>query len=141
MVGPNSREFGFAGDISIADEGRYGCFSFDFHGGSFGCDSRQADCVFTISGYKYNKASIDVLEQVAAKTITIPACPQLVDCPLTSVTVDGFENLDLVRTRLTVGGLPKIWWVDDVRLGWSDASCVAGICRRNAKIPKGPWGN
>ena len=82
-----------------------------------------------------------ILDQVAAQTITIPACPQLVECPLTSVSVEGFTNLDIIRTRLTVGGVHKIWWVDDVRLGWSDDSCKAGICRKNAKIPKGPWGN
>lgn len=131
--GPNSREYGWSGDIGNADQGRIGCFSFNFYGVSLGCDSRAADCVFTFTGFRYNRATT-LFETVTTQNIIVPACPQLMDCPLTVTTFGHkFENLDQIRANVSVAGLPKIWWVDDVRLGWFDNSCTTGRCRQNTR--------
>jgi hypothetical protein len=132
--GPNSKENGWSGDLGNGDHGVTGCFSYNFYGASFGCDSTGPGCLFTFSGFRYDRAT-KLTNQVATQTISIAACPELADCPLTSITVDNtFQNLDLVRMNASVFGLPKVWWVDDVRLGWFDNSCEKGICRQNTRI-------
>jgi hypothetical protein len=132
--GPNAREFGWSGDIGNGDHGLTGCFSFNMYGASFGCDSRGPDCIFTFSGFRYDRAT-KLTNQVTTQSITVPACPKLNECPLTPVVLDNtFQNMDAVRMNVTVAGLPKIWWVDDVRLGWFNNSCATGLCRQTTKI-------
>ncbi|KAI6711837.1 hypothetical protein JHW43_005642 [Diplocarpon mali] len=134
--GPNSRQGGFSGEIGNADHGATGCFSFNFYGASFGCDSNGPDCDFTFTGLKYDRESGET-NPVTTQQLSVAACPDLksLDCLLTSVTLDvTFQNLDSVRLNVTVQGEPKIWWVDDIRLGWFDNTCEQGICRDLARI-------
>lgn len=133
---PNSRESGWSGDIANGDHGRTDCFNFNVYGASFGCDSAGPDCLFTFTGYRYEQGSM-ITSQVTKQTITVAACPNPSDltCTLTSVTLDNtFQNLDIIRINVTVNGLPKLWWMDDVRLGWFDNSCTKGLCRQNTRI-------
>ncbi|PBP16326.1 hypothetical protein BUE80_DR012972 [Diplocarpon rosae] len=134
--GPNSRQGGFSGEIGNADHGASGCFSFNFYGASFGCDSSGPDCHFTFTGFKYDRSSGET-SPVTTQQLSVTACPDLksLDCILTSVTLDAtFEDLDSVRVNVTVQGEPKIWWVDDIRLGWFDNTCEQGLCRDIAHI-------
>ena len=132
--GPNSREYGWSGDIGNADQGLTGYFSFNMYGASLGCDSRVDACIFTLSGFRYDRTT-KANNQVTSQKLVVPACSALKDCALTTVTLDGtFNNLDAVRMNVTVGGLPKLWWVDDVRLGWYNNTCSVGRCRQNSKI-------
>lgn len=132
--GPNSREFGWSGDIGNADQGRTGCFSYNMYGASLGCETREAPCVFTFTGFRYDRTT-KLTNPVTTQTLTVSACPELENCPLTSVNLDSsFENLDAVRMSLKVGGLPRLWWMDDVRLGWFDNTCSVGICRQTTRV-------
>jgi hypothetical protein len=44
MSGPNTREYGYSGDIGNGDHGLTGCFGFNLYGASLGCDSRGPPC-------------------------------------------------------------------------------------------------
>ncbi|RDL33898.1 uncharacterized protein BP5553_08266 [Venustampulla echinocandica] len=132
-TGPSSKAGGFSGDIAVADHGSTGCFSFDFYGASLGCDSRGPDCRFNITGYSSQGET-----KVAEQHLSISACPALVNCTLERASLDEpFRELTEIHIQLTVAGQPKIWWMDDLRMSWSDVSCEAATCRANTHIPHG----
>lgn len=88
QAGPNTKEFGFSGDIGNGDHGLTGCFRFNFYGASFGCDSRGPDCEFTFTGFRYDRDTMQT-NQVAQKGYSIPACPALQDCSLAPIKFTG----------------------------------------------------
>ncbi|KAE8444646.1 hypothetical protein EG329_014394 [Mollisiaceae sp. DMI_Dod_QoI] len=132
--GPNSAEFGWSGDIGNADHGVLGCFSFNVYGASFGCDSDGPDCVFSFTGFRYDPAT-HLTNPVVTDTHTIQACPTIAHCQLIPIALDSaFQDLDKIRINVTVAGEPKLWWMDDLRLGWTDNSCSQGLCRQGSHI-------
>lgn len=134
LAGPNTDEFGYSGQISDGDHALTGCFSFNMYGAEFGCDSKGPDCDFTFSGYQYNiDTGMETL--VALEDVSIPACPPLANCVLTPIALtNNFQNLTNVRINATVASVPKVWWMDDLHLGWYDNSCKTSLCRQNAHI-------
>ncbi|EDN95234.1 hypothetical protein SS1G_11110 [Sclerotinia sclerotiorum 1980 UF-70] len=133
-TGPNAADQGFSGQIGSGDEGFTGCFTFNLYGASLGCDSRDAACGFTFTGYSYDVASKKT-SKVAQQVINVPACPELSNCVLTSVELDSsFRDLTYFLMNVTVAGEPKLWWTDDLRLGWFDNSCSMGFCRQKTHL-------
>ena len=133
--GPNSAQEGYSGDIGDGDHDRTGCFRFNFYGAALGCDSKGPSCVFTFTGLRHD-ATTGEDNTVVSEIMAIDACPQLVDCKLRAIKLDGFTNLSAIRMQLTVGGEPKIWWMDDVKMGWYDNSCGKGMCRTTTHLHK-----
>ncbi|RKF77137.1 hypothetical protein GcC1_066001 [Golovinomyces cichoracearum] len=120
--------------IGNSDHGLTGCFNFIALGASFGCDSTGPDCDFSFSGFRYNKNS-RLASEVANQRQSIRSCPSLKECTLTSISfASSFENLDFLRINLTVAGEPKIWWMDDLSLAWSNKTCAACQCRLRTHI-------
>ncbi|TQS36207.1 hypothetical protein Golomagni_03348 [Golovinomyces magnicellulatus] len=120
--------------IGNSDHGLTGCFNFIALGASFGCDSTGPDCDFSFSGFRYNKNS-RLASEVANQRQSIRSCPSLKECTLTSISfATTFENLDFFRINLTVAGEPKIWWMDDLSLAWSNKTCAACQCRLRTHI-------
>lgn len=134
QAAPNTKEFGYSGEFADGDGGLTGCFAFNFYGASLGCDSKGPDCKFSVTGLRREGATNE-LTQVASQIVDIAACPPLRDCKLSPVTLnDSFRNLTAVRMNVSVANQPKIWWMDDVRLGWFDNSCEKGLCRQTSKV-------
>ncbi|KAF5876425.1 uncharacterized protein Bfra_002829 [Botrytis fragariae] len=134
QTGPNSADHGFSGQIGSGDEGLTGCFNFNLYGASLGCDSTGPTCDFTFTGYKYDVVSKKT-SQVMQQVVNVPACPELSSCVLTTVDLEpSFMDLTYFFMNVTVAGKPKLWWMDDLRLGWSDNSCAMGFCRQNAHV-------
>lgn len=134
MAGPNTAEYGYSGDIGNGDHGLTGCFGFNMYGASFGCDSRGPPCVFSFTGFRLDKSTGNTTA-ITSQTISIPACPALANCTLTPITLNNsFKDLDSIRINVTVANEPKIWWMDDLRLGWYDNSCKTGLCRISTPI-------
>ncbi|KAE9369164.1 hypothetical protein N431DRAFT_345555 [Stipitochalara longipes BDJ] len=134
MAGPNTLEYGYSGDIGNGDHGLTGCFGFNMYGATFGCDSNGPPCVFSFTGFRYNKV-IGNTTAITSQSISIPACPTLANCTLIPITLDNtFRDLDSVRINVTVASAPKIWWMDNLRLGWFDNSCKTGLCRISTPI-------
>jgi hypothetical protein len=133
QAGPDTTEEGYTGQISNGDGDQTGCFRFNMYGASMGCDSTGPGCQFSFAGYNLDSAGNEVL--VATQTIVVPACPALKNCQLSIVDLDNqFINLALIRINATVASQPKIWWMDDLRLGWYNNSCATGICRQTAHL-------
>jgi hypothetical protein len=134
QAGPNTKESGYSGDIGNGDHGLTGCFGFNFYGAVLGCDSLGPDCVFTFTGFRYDRDTTET-SPVAQHVYSIPACSALQECILSSVTfTNEFTNLDFIRINVTVASQPKIWWMDDLQLGWYNNSCSVGMCRLNSHI-------
>lgn len=134
--GPNAADSGFAGDIANGDHGLTGCFQFNFYGASVGCDSTGPDCVFKFTGLRYDPATGNNTE-VARHIHKVAACPGLDNCSLVPIDlVDTFKDLTVLRVSVTVANQPKIWFMDDLRMGWFDNSCEKGVCRQDSHIRK-----
>ncbi|KAG4441931.1 hypothetical protein IFR05_002615 [Cadophora sp. M221] len=132
---PNA-DSGTTGYMRNADHGLTSCFSFNLYGASFGCDSQGPDCDFTFTGYRYDAATQST-KSVANQQLAISACPtpKSLNCILTPMTLDStFKNLDQITINATVQGVPKMWWMDDLRLGWFDNTCEKGMCRAKAPV-------
>ncbi|KAL3419728.1 hypothetical protein PVAG01_08226 [Phlyctema vagabunda] len=132
LNGTGFRGLGSSGGISDGDHGLTGCFDFNFYGASLGCDSRGSDCDFTFSGYRLANEN---LVEVASHHDVIPACKTASQCELSPIQVDNtFQNLDSIRINVTVAGVPKVWWMDDLKLGWFNNTCEMGLCRQNTRL-------
>lgn len=111
------------------------CFRFDFFGASLGCDAQGKEkwCEFEISGYRYNETSKSEESVAWSETKFVPACPTFSEggYELTRVDLDGYTDLSSVLIRLRVGNELRAWWGDDIKIGWTDNSCIAAACRRN----------
>jgi len=130
-AGPDANELGYSGEVGSGENELLGCFNFNAYGASMGCDSEGPDCNFAFTGVRYSSGS-EIEEVVTSQSISIPACPSLSYCTLVPVTLNSdFENLTGLLINVTVAGEPKIWWMDDLRLGWFDNSCSAGLCRQS----------
>lgn len=118
------------GEFGAGPRARNSAYWVDAYGASMGCDNRgPEDCIVTFSGFAYLKATDEEVIQVSAST-TIPPCPELRDCPLLPVQLgDNFTGLSGLRIVARVGDKPVIWFMDDVQLGWSNNTCVAGLER------------
>lgn len=53
-------------------------------------------------------------------------------CPLTPVELEGHTNITSVLINGRVGLDLRVWWADDLRLGWPDNSYKASRCRANS---------
>jgi hypothetical protein len=70
-------------------------------------------------------------DTITTQTMSTAACPGLSNCDLVPVFLDNtFANLTELRINVTVAGIEKIWWLDDLNLSWFDDSCDAGLCRQ-----------
>ncbi|PMD42827.1 hypothetical protein L207DRAFT_457357 [Hyaloscypha variabilis F] len=134
MAGPNTLEYGYSGDIGNGDHGVTGCFGFNMYGATFGCDSNGPPCEFSFTGFRYNNTTGNTTA-VTSQRVNIKACPTLSNCTLIPISLDNtFRDLDSVRINVTVASAPKIWWMDNLRLGWFDNSCKNGLCRISTPI-------
>jgi collagen type III alpha len=116
--------------IGVGEEAERACSRFNFYGANLGCDSRSAlqDCEYTFSGYRYNYTKQS--ESLAmSRRVWVPPCPRMANCTLTTIQIDGFDDLSSILITLKVDGHDQSWWADDLKLGWTDNSCDATICR------------
>lgn len=95
-----------------------------------GCnDGGPAECAIKILGYTYSSAT-DNPDPSFTQTVTLPPCPGLVNCTLTQVNfADEFRSLTGLEIIATIGGTPVTWFMDDLRLSWSNDTCAAGLRR------------
>jgi hypothetical protein len=132
--GSNTAREGFAGQISDGDHGLTGCFTFNIYGATFGCNSTGLPCDFTFTGLHYEVAT-GAVTSITSQSVTIPACPGLLNCRLEPVVLDHtFVDLSAVQIKAAAGGVPLGWWMDDLQLGWFNNSCSTGLCRESAHI-------
>ena len=99
-----------------------------------GCDnSGPGDCKIIFYGYTYDAE--DGGEVLHAEQITsLPPCPGFKDCTLTPVILnDSFTGLSGLRIRAVAGEIPRIFFLDDFQLSWTNSSCAAGVKRGSGR--------
>lgn len=121
-----------AGKISVGSKMSERCWRFNFHDVNLGCDSTGPDCVFNVTGARFDQDSGSE-QQVISETVHVQACPLLQDCDLARVSFGGFDELTSILITLKVDGQAKTWWADDFRLGWSNNTCDAAVCRSKVR--------
>ena len=156
MVSRGSTPFGTSGsgqivryDASLGAVGQIGvgplrensCFRFNFKGMRLGCNSKDHDCVFHITGLVWNGTEETPR---STRTLVVGACAQAPECSLSRQTLDlaaasEFVNLTAVNISMTVGGKEREWWGDDVQLSWTDNECATAECR--AQVPNTSGGS
>lgn len=128
LVDPNSA-LGYTGALGNGENALLGCFNFKATSMSLGCDSLGPDCDWQFTGLRFNNVT-KATDTITTQTMSTAACPTLSNCDLVPVFLDStFTNLTELRINVTVAGVDKIWWLDDLHLSWFDDSCDAGLCR------------
>lgn len=90
------------------------CFRFDFRSARVGCDSNSSDCVFNITGLRWDEAA-QIEIPTKSEFFTVPACHDADGCELGSI--------------LEANSKSTLWWADDIDFSWTDISCSAAVCR------------
>lgn len=119
-----------AGEIGAGNRASNSAFWFNAYGAYLGCDNEGPDeCVMQISGYTWQK---DGEEELLAyqQNVTLPPCPDYKDCKLTPITFAGsMKGLSGIRFQAFVNGDQRMWYIDDLALGWYNNTCSAGLLR------------
>ncbi|KAG5982390.1 hypothetical protein E4U55_001984 [Claviceps digitariae] len=123
-------------EIGVGPNSPNPCFRFNLYGANLGCAARAAEqwCEFHISAYTYNQGAANEMSIAWSEVKHVPACPTFPNapCPLTPVTLDGYQNITSVLIEVRVGTDLRTWWADDFSFGWTDNSCAAAQCREGA---------
>ncbi|KAK5725681.1 hypothetical protein LTR15_003871 [Elasticomyces elasticus] len=106
-------------------------FWFDAFSAMMGCDNAGPDpCTIVFTGYTYSAAAKDEIATYT-QNATIAPCPALNNCPLQPVSFPtSFRSLSGVRMQAFVGNEERMFFLDDMELGWSNNTCQAGLTRQ-----------
>lgn len=111
------------------------------YGAWLGCDnSGPAPCVFNVTGYTWDAAA---QQEVPAYNTeyNLPGCPSFKDCQLQHVSFPpSFVNLTGIQIQASVDGQQRMFFMDDLALGWSNNTCAAGLQRESAPGQQGGAG-
>ena len=125
-------------EVGVGPNARHPCFRFNFYGANLGCQAEASEqwCEFDISGYSLAEGS--PFEQSISWTETkrVPACANFPNsnCILTPIEFEGYTSITSILITLRVGLDSRVWWGDDFRMGWTDNSCAAAMCRANPDV-------
>lgn len=119
-----SRDAGLVmnGEIGAGSRSSDTAYWIDAHSAWLGCsDGGSTDCSITINGFR-NESS----EAAITQTITQQPCPGLKNCSLTFVEMNGsFLGLSGLQIVAAIAGKPVDYYIDDLKLEWSDNTCTA----------------
>ncbi|KAK5733813.1 hypothetical protein LTR17_009365 [Elasticomyces elasticus] len=106
-------------------------FWFDAFSAMMGCDNAGPDpCTIIFTGYTYSAAAKDEIATYT-QNATIAPCPAMDNCPLQPVSFPtSFRSLSGVRMQAFVGNEERMFFLDDMALGWSNNTCQAGMTRQ-----------
>ncbi|RMY29184.1 hypothetical protein D0866_08879, partial [Hortaea werneckii] len=107
-------------------------FWFDAYSAFFGCDSPDG-CTMVFTGYTYSADAKDEVPSYS-QNATIPACPTLTSgnasCQLQRVDFpSAFRGLSGLRMQAFSGNEERMFFLDDLALGWTNNDCEAGMAR------------
>ncbi|KAF4554618.1 Hypothetical protein D9617_4g003730 [Elsinoe fawcettii] len=129
------------GELGAGRRASNQAYWFNAYSAYLGCDNTDSlGCMYEISGYVYD--SLFRAEILAYQSnVTVPACPALENCLLTFVDFPlDMRGLSGFQIRAFVGEEQRIWFMDELALGWWDNSCEAGQIRaRSRKRSTNAW--
>lgn len=113
------------------DNGGNPSFWFDPVSAAVGCDSPSSDCTLEATAWAWN-SSIQDESPLHQHNYTLPPC-QGEDCKLKQIDFpDNFANLTGVQFRAIADSKPRMFFVDNLNMRWSNNSCAAGQQRDTA---------
>jgi hypothetical protein len=105
-------------------------FWFNARGAWLGCDNDGPEpCVFNITGWTWNS---QLTNEVATYNtlVEIPPCPAFENCQLQHVDFpESFRGLSGIQIQAFANNKPRMFFMDDLELSWSDNTCAAGMQR------------
>ncbi len=124
--------------IGLASQKSIPSFRFNLWGVNVGVDSQPGEqyCEFIVSGYRFD-ATLGFEVRAMSQTKWIPTCGGTHACRLVQQDLSGFENLTSFLVSVKCSGQPRSFWMDDLRVGWTDNSCQAALTRQNTPERKG----
>ncbi|RMY95720.1 hypothetical protein D0861_00583 [Hortaea werneckii] len=107
-------------------------FWFNAYSAFFGCDSPDG-CTMVFTGYTYSADAKDEVPSYS-QNATIPACPTLnsgnASCQLQRVDFPtAFRGMSGLRMQAFSGNEERMFFLDDLALGWASNTCEAGMAR------------
>ncbi|GAB1725665.1 hypothetical protein NU195Hw_g4824t1 [Hortaea werneckii] len=107
-------------------------FWFNAYSAFFGCDSPDG-CTMVFTGYTYSADAKDEVPSYS-QNATIPGCPTLTSgnasCQLQRVDFpNAFRGLSGLRMQAFSGNEERMFFLDDLALGWANNNCEAGMAR------------
>ena len=114
-------------------------FWFNAYDAWFGCDNEGPDeCTMVFSAYSWSpSAKTEILTYT--QNASLPGCPGFNDCHLQQVQFPySFRGLSGLQMQAYVGNEQRIFFMDNLALGWSNNSCAAGLQRLRGQRGPGP---
>jgi hypothetical protein len=116
------------------------CHRFDLYKMHLGCATEKPEdwCEFEVSAYTHVEGSLHEESKAWRETKRVPGCANFSqgNCPLAPVEFVGFTNMTSVLITLHVGLELRVWWADDMQVGWTDNSCEASMCRAQTRMKR-----
>ena len=133
--------------IGMARASVFPCFRWNLYGISLGCASNMPnqDCHFEVWGLRYNEATGHEEFTGSSEDVVTLACAQP-PCELSPKKFAEYKNLSSAIIRAKSGNGIRLWWADDLQVGWTNNTCDAAMCRAwgaeqvASKRPKGQQG-
>jgi hypothetical protein len=119
------------GEIGTADEDN-SAFYFNPKSAYLGCSNPSSDnCTIEAMPFTYDNALQD---EVAGQAATYTMRPCLQNCTLEQVRFPPrFKRLSGLQFRAVTGSTPRMFFIDDMKMEWSNSSCEAGMTRQRSR--------
>ncbi|KAL9124210.1 MAG: hypothetical protein Q9217_006439 [Psora testacea] len=119
-----------SGEIGAGPHASDSAYWIDAYSAYLGCsDGSSSSCLLTVHGYINGHEGPKVTQ-----IVELPSCPGLTSCALVLVNFDyRFRGLSGFQINAAVGGKPVDYYMDDLKLGWSDNTCTAQLERSSAE--------
>jgi len=118
------------GEIADGPYEAMSAFWFNATSAFLGCDNAGPnDCTMVMSGYTWSQSNgSEVLSY--SQNATLPPCPSLKNCQLGQVFFPtSFTGLSGLQIQAFVGNDQRMFFMDNLALGWYNETCEAGLTR------------
>lgn len=129
---PGDGDTGEIGDGPGPDD--VSAFWFDAFGAFLGCDNAgPGNCTMEVTGLHWDPVAKDETPAFS-QNYTLPPCPAFRNCALTPITFPSTaRDLTGLEIRAVRNGEPRMFFMDDMHMAWSNTSCDAGMVRQNTQ--------
>ena len=123
-----------SGEIGDGTRGSLSAFWFDAHSAFLGCDNAGPDeCELLILGYTWDLTSNQEILSYS-QNASLPPCPNFKDCKLEQVNFPtSFRGLSGLQIQAYVDNQPRMFFMDNLDLAWTNKTCAAGKLRQSSQ--------
>ena len=120
--------------IGASLRGSSSVFWFNAYSAYLGCDNAGPDvCTMQVTGYVWQASSRGEVPAFH-QNVTLPACPGYKDCKLQKVEfARSMVGLSGIQIQAFVRGEQRMWYMDDLAMGWYNNTCAAGLLRLQSR--------